>query len=245
MARYKAILAYDGTQFFGFQRQAKERTIQGEFEAGLRKIGWQEKSVLAAGRTDTGVHAIGQVVVFDLEWKHSLIALQEALNTNLPGDIAVRAVDLVHPSFHPRFDATARKYRYQIFCEPVRNPLRERFAWRIWPLLHIRSLDELARQLEGTFDFVAFGTSPVPDGSTIRTIFDANWSCDGSDFFFEITGTAFLYRMVRRIVHFQVEVAHGKQKVTKLSEYLSGGVSGSVQGLAPANGLILTEVIYS
>lgn len=245
MARYQTILAYDGTYFFGFQRQAKERTVQGEFEAGLMKIGWQEKTILAAGRTDAGVHAIGQVVVFDLDWKHSLIDLREALNSNLPGDIAVREVNLVHPNFHPRFDATARKYRYQIYCEPVRNPLRERFAWRIWPLLQLNTLKELARQLEGTHDFVAFGTSPVPGGSTIRTIFNANWSRESSDYTFEVTGTAFLYRMVRRIVHFQVEVSRGKHKYTNFSEFLSGKLSDSVQGLAPANGLILAEVIYA
>lgn len=245
MARYKTILAYDGTQFFGFQRQAKERTVQGEFEAGLRKIGWQEKTILAAGRTDTGVHATGQVVVFDFDWKHSFIALREALNSYLPGDISVREVNLVHPDFHPRFDAAARKYRYQIYCEPVRNPFRERFAWRIWPILQINTLKELAQQLEGTHDFVAFGTSPVRNGSTVRTIFNANWSRESSDYTFEITGTAFLYRMVRRIVHFQVEVSRGKRKDIKLSDYLSGELSGSVQGLAPANGLILTEVIYA
>ena len=117
MGRYQVILAYDGTDFNGFQRQAsnKIRTVQGTVEAALRRIGWQGKSVLAAGRTDTGVHAFGQVITFDHEWKHSSEDLLAAINANLPQDVAARAVELAKPDFHPRFDAVARCYYYRGF----------------------------------------------------------------------------------------------------------------------------------
>ena len=129
MARYQLTLAYDGTDFFGSQRQAKRRTIQGEFEKALCKLGWTGRSVLMAGRTDTGVHATGQVTAFDLDWSHSDEELVRALNAALPADMAVHQARMVHAKVHPRFDALSRRYRYRLFCQPLRDPLWERFAW--------------------------------------------------------------------------------------------------------------------
>src|SRR5512139_427161 len=103
MARYQVILAYDGTEFFGFQRQAsgpKERTVQAVVEAALRQLGWQGKTILASGRTDTGVHALGQVIAFDLEWAHSTEALRSAINAHLPADVAVQTVAPAADDFH-------------------------------------------------------------------------------------------------------------------------------------------------
>ncbi|MCA2001022.1 MAG: tRNA pseudouridine(38-40) synthase TruA, partial [Chloroflexi bacterium] len=133
MARYKVILAYDGSAFFGSQTQAKSRTVQGELEKALRKIGWSGKSVLMAGRTDTGVHALGQAAAFDLEWTHPIEKLFKALDANLPSDLALRGLTPVPADFHPRFDAISRCYRYRLFCDPLRDPLRERFLWRVFP----------------------------------------------------------------------------------------------------------------
>ena len=132
MARYKLTLAYDGSGFVGSQRQAaKSRTVQGELEKALRKVGWTGRSVLIAGRTDTGVHATGQVASVDLDWSHTDENLLRALNSTLPQDMAVRSVEIVDAKFHPRFDATSRCYRYKVFCQPLRDPIRERFAWRV------------------------------------------------------------------------------------------------------------------
>ena len=111
MARYQIIVSYDGTGFVGSQRQLNSRTVQSELEKGLRKIKWDGKSLLLAGRTDTGVHASGQVAVFDLDWKHSLEDLKKALNASLPLDMAVSDVRNAADEFHPRFDATSRRYR--------------------------------------------------------------------------------------------------------------------------------------
>lgn len=133
MARYQVTLKYDGTAFFGMQRQATTRTVQGEVEKSLKKIGWAGSSILAAGRTDAGVHASGQVIAFDFEWRHTSDDLRNALNATLPEDVAAGRVQTARDDFHPRYDALARTYRYQIFCQPVRDPLKERYAWRVWP----------------------------------------------------------------------------------------------------------------
>src|SRR5574338_631645 len=199
--RYKVTLAYDGTQFFGYQRQGSDRTVQLEVETALRQLNWQGRTILSAGRTDTGVHAAGQVISFDLHWSHGLAALQRALNAKLPVDVAVKAVEQAAPDFHPRYNASARCYRYQILFAPHRDPLRDRYVWRIWPPCEVGALQAAARLLHGNHDFAAFGTPPRPGGSTIRTVFQAEWQPQEEGIlWFEVTANAFLYHMVRRMV---------------------------------------------
>src|SRR3990172_8902187 len=175
MARYQVILAYDGTAYHGFQRQAQKLTVQAVVEQALRQVGWQGRSILAAGRTDTGVHALGQVIAFDLEWKHLPQDLLAALNANLPADIAARSVSLAEDEFHPRYDAIARLYRYRIYCQPIRDPLLDRFAWRGWPAPEIELMQAAAELLIGPHDFAAFGHPPCRGGSTLRTVTVARW----------------------------------------------------------------------
>lgn len=244
MALYKIILTYDGTDFQGFQRQAKGRTIQASVEAALQSIGWKNLSILFAGRTDTGVHALGQVIAFEFDWNHSMEDLRDALNTNLPEDIAAQSVEIADDDFHPRFSAKARRYRYRLFCDVVRQPLRERYAWRVWPPLMLDVLEESASHLVGKHDFSSFGSATQPGGSTIREIFSASWQTFDQDLIFEITGNAFLYHMVRRLVNFQVEVGQGERKPGEIKSLLESEQRELVQGLAPAQGLVLYEVIY-
>ncbi|MFC1922741.1 tRNA pseudouridine(38-40) synthase TruA [Chloroflexota bacterium] len=244
MARYKVILTYDGTEFQGFQRQVEVRTVQASVESALRSIGWQNATIFAAGRTDTGVHASGQVIAFDLAWDHSPRELRNALNANLPADIAARSVESVENDFHPRFCAAARRYRYRLFCDKVRQPMRERYVWRVWPPVSMDALQESARHLIGEHDFAAFGTPPQPGGSTVRKIFVSTWADDENEFVYEILGNAFLYHMVRRLVSLQVEIGQGKRKAQEIIGFLSNMRKEPVQGLAPAHGLILEEVEY-
>ncbi len=247
MARYQIILAYDGTHFVGSQRQADSRTTQGELERALRKIGWQGRTVYLAGRTDTGTHASGQVASFDLDWRHGTPRLQEALNANLPGDMAVREVKAAAESFHPRFDARSRMYRYRLFCAGVRDPRRERYAWRVWP--EVSDLAPLAAIWTGTHDFAAFGSPPRAGGSTVRTVHTADWQLADGEWSFEIRADAFLYRMVRRLVYVQVAVGQGRLPLEVLVKALqeSGNPRSAGRipaGLAPACGLTLVEVRY-
>ncbi|MBT3321263.1 MAG: tRNA pseudouridine(38-40) synthase TruA [Anaerolineae bacterium] len=243
MARYQIILAYDGTEFFGSQRQAKVRTVQGDFEKALQKIGWRDSSVLIAGRTDAGVHASGQVVAFDFDWKHNLNDLRNALNATLPAELAVSSVKIAPDEFHPRFDATARLYRYRIFCQETRDPLRERFMWRVKPALDGEILNKLAEMLPGKHDFSAFGSPPRPGGSTERHLMQASWRKQADEWIFEVEANAFLYHMVRKLVFKQVMVAQHKVDVEKFAQSLANQAE-ITSGIAPPNGLTLVEVSY-
>jgi tRNA pseudouridine38-40 synthase len=248
MARYQVILAYDGTVFFGFQRQAsgpKQRTVQAALETALQQLGWQGKAILASGRTDTGVHASGQVIAFDLDWAHSPEALRAAINAHLPPDVAVQSVIQAAADFHPRFAAQARRYRYCLFCQPVRHPLRERYAWRVWPPVDPGRLREASAYLYGTHDFAAFGTPPRAGGSTLRSVTRAEWIAISPDeVAFEIVANAFLFRMVRRLTGFQVAIGQGMLEPQAMRECLESGSKALVKNLAPPHGLTLVEVIY-
>jgi tRNA pseudouridine38-40 synthase len=248
MARYQVILAYDGTEFSGFQRQAKHkqnRTVQAVVEDSLHKLGWQDKTILAAGRTDAGVHASGQVIAFDLDWQHAERDLQEALNASLPPDTSVKALRQVSPDFHPRYAARSRRYQYRIFCEPVRDPLRERYQWRVWPPAELEVLCLAAAQLHGKHDFGAFGSPPHAGGSTVREVLSADWRDKGDELCFEITANAFLYRMVRRLVGQQVRIGQGKLELDSMGSCLQTGSKQLVKTVAPAHGLCLIEVTYA
>jgi tRNA pseudouridine38-40 synthase len=249
MARYQIILAYDGTGFLGSQRQASSRTAQSELEKALRKLGWHGKSVYLAGRTDTGTHASGQVASFDLDWTHPIEKLQDALNAHLSTDMAVKQVKVVMDDFHPRFDASSRRYRYRLYCASVRDPLRERYAWRVWP--EVADLTPLANVWLGTHDFAAFGTPPRPGGSTVRTVKIAMWQQQADEWTFEIQANAFLYRMVRRLVYAQVAVGQSRLSLKTLTQALDDRLeirkAAQAQipaNLAPACGLTLVEVRY-
>ncbi len=243
MAHYKVILAYDGLGFAGFQRQLNQRTVQGDVESALRKIGWQDRSILAAGRTDAGVHANGQVISFKLDWQHSVEDLRNAMNFHLPPEIAARQVMQASEGFHPRFDAASRRYRYHLFCDPIRNPLRETYAWRIWPSVDVDRMNAAAALLIGLHDFSGFGRPMTPHGSTLRELFSAQWQLLGDDYHLDIKANAFLYHMVRRIVLALVRIGQGIVPVGLISESLESGEL-PLSGLAPAEGLVLEEVCY-
>ena len=244
MARYQVILAYDGTGFTGSQRQANSRTVQGELEKALRHLGWSDRVILMAGRTDTGVHATGQVAAFDFGWSHSAEKLLWALNKHLPSDLAIRRLFPASADFHPRFDATSREYRYRVFFEPIRDPLREKYLWRTWPTVDEDALKQNANIFLGKHDFASIGSRTTPTGTTVRTVTKAEWKkMPDGEWQFEVRADAFLYRMVRRLVFVQVAVAQGRSSVEKIQHALSKQ-GMLLAGLAPAHGLTLVEVTY-
>ena len=243
-AHYKVILSYNGSEFAGFQRQESARTVQGEFEVALRQVGWQGKSIRAAGRTDAGVHARGQVVSFHLEWAHSMDDLLNALNYYLPRDVAAQSVSQVNTDFHSRYDAKSRRYRYHCFCQPVRDPLREGFAWRTWPAPNLERMNAAAQALIGSHDFKAFGSPTTDNGVTVREVFSAQWQIAGDEYQFDIIANAFLYHMVRRIVQVLVIIGQDHAPVNLIRECLESG-DMPITGLAPAKGLVLQEVRYT
>jgi len=246
MVRYKLILAYDGTTFVGSQRQTIRRTVQGELERALRKLGWGGRSVTLAGRTDTGVHASGQVAAFDFEWNHGVEKLRDALNANLPDDIVARKIEVADAIFHPRFDARSRCYRYRLFCGQLRDPLRERMIWRVWPAFNGPMLMDVAGVFLGRHDFSAFGSPSREESSTLRTITSSVWMNVEDEWQYETRADAFLYRMVRRLVFVQVAVAQGRCSKEIVERALENPryKNEVLAGLAPAHGLTLYEVTY-
>lgn len=246
MARYKLILAYDGAAFHGSQRQARPRTVQAELEKAIRRLGWQGSSVILAGRTDAGVHAMGQVAAVDLEWVHGEDALRDAINAALPGEVVVTTVQAVTATFHPRFDAISRRYRYDLRCAPLRHPLHDRYVWRVWPPVDIAVLNRAARLVLGRHDFGAFGSAPRKNGSTIRVVEESGWSKSGQVLRYEIVANGFLYRMVRRLVFLQVAVGQARCSEQTFVAALGAGtrITDLPAGTAPADGLRLMEVKY-
>ncbi len=244
MLIYKSNIAYDGTEFQGFQSQRSVRTVQDVIEDALRQIGWQGSRIQASGRTDRGVHARGQVISFTMSWDHGTDRLTNALNANLPKDVAVWHTETADEGFHPRFSAIRRRYSYRILCCPVRRPLDERYTWRIWPQPDVSLMNELAEQLPGEWDFGAFGRAPIPGGHTVRHLYRADWTLSGSKLLLNIEANAFLYHMVRRLVAVMTTVGYGREAVddvVKLLHEPGGFWEGT---LAPSCGLCLEEVSY-
>lgn len=245
MASYQSIIAYDGTDFAGFQRQAKRRTVQGALEQALRPLGWSERSLRGAGRTDTGVHARGQVVAFHLGWSRSPDELTAALNAHLPPDVSVRQTRPASEGFHPRYSALRRCYSYAVVTAPTRDPLVERFAWRVWPAPDAAAIRAGCRLLVGEHDFRAFGPAPRKDGGTRRTIWRSEWQTDEAGWVYRIEGDAFLYRMVRRIVSALVSVGRRDLSAEALASLLDDPSQRWQGAIAPAHGLCLDAVIYN
>jgi tRNA pseudouridine38-40 synthase len=247
MARYRATLAYDGTGFLGFQKQGTGRTVQAEVEAALRAVFGQPVSVVGAGRTDAGVHATGQVIAFDAEWLHGDDALLTVLNHALPQDIALR--DLAQQAdFHPRYDALARAYRYDVMpTSPVRHPLMSRLAWQIAQPLDVPRMNEAASLLLGEHDFATFGRPPKGT-NTVRVVYESVWrqheSLYGPVCSYSIEATAFLHHMVRRIVTMLVDVGRGWQTVTQFETAFRAASLRCAGKPAPPQGLVLVHVRY-
>ncbi len=246
MALYQAILTYDGTDFLGFQRQRHGRTVQGEVEKALRRLGWSEASIRYAGRTDTGVHARGQVIAFALTWEQGLPALTRALNALLPPDIAVERLQPAAADFHPRYSAVARRYTYYLYFAPRREPFWRRYTWRVWPAAEPEALQAAAALFLGQHDFAALGTPPRAQGTTIRVVHKARWYRLGPQAWaFDVAANAFLYRMVRRMVALQIAVAQGRLPLAELQQALTEPPAAPLAALAPPQGLFLEEVCYS
>lgn len=245
MGRFRGILEYDGTEFHGFQQQVEQRTVQAELEAALGRIsGGGRTPVSAAGRTDSGVHASGQVIAFDLEWRHGSEKLLRALNAQLPADAGLRALEHAESGFNPRRAARWRRYEYRIYNAPARSPLHGRVSWHVWPELDIEAMRAGTRHLLGEHDFATFGSAPDKSGHTVRTVREAEWSVEGIMMVFAIEANAFLYHMARSIVGTLRLVGAGKWKAEMMAEVLRARDRARCGVLAPSQGLTLVEVKY-
>ncbi len=253
MFRYRATLAYDGTAYTGFQRQRIGlSTIQGAVETAITTATGQPVTVIGAGRTDKGVHASGQVIAFDVIWKHSAEALMSAINAVLPDDIALQEIAVLGEvadaasgewGFHPRYDARSRVYKYTVYAAQQRDPLLRRQVWHFRAVLDVAAMQQAADLLLGEHDFAALGQSPTGE-STVRTVLRSEWSREGRLLVYRVEANAFLKHMVRRVVALLVAVGRRRLTVAEfeailLSREIPGGIA-----LAPPHGLVLEQVKY-
>ncbi|MDX1522195.1 MAG: tRNA pseudouridine(38-40) synthase TruA [Anaerolineae bacterium] len=241
--RLAAVVEYDGTDFLGYQIQARGRTVQGEIEKTIKKVTQTEVRIAGAGRTDAGVHARGQVVAFDVSWRHGLPDLHRAINAELPGDVVFSELRLVDKAFHPRFSALSRSYRYTIVAQPWRPVLQNRYAYHLPKKLNVPAMNDASQTLIGSHDFSSFGKPP--EGTvTIRNVIEARWTVTDCNLTFDITANAFLYRMVRRIVATLIKVGSGQLTVREFEEILEAKNLICSAPPAPARGLCLERVTY-
>lgn len=237
--RFRATVEYDGTEFAGFQVQPGQRTVQGALETALARLtGGIRHPIDGAGRTDAGVHALGQVVAFDYDGPLGAEALAEALNGNLPRDVAIRDLRKAPSGFQPRHAARYREYRYTIWNGP-RSPLRERTAFRVRRPLDDAAMARAAASFEGRHDFSAFGgTDPQP----VRTILRIAVRRRGDEVTIDVRGDAFLRGMVRRLAWALIAVGDGRTDEAAIRRALAERRPAFDGAAAPARGLCLRRV---
>ncbi len=244
MPRYKATIEYDGTAYFGFQRQRQEHpTIQSELEDALSKLARQPISIIGAGRTDSGVHALGQVVSFEMIWRHGEDALKRAINANLPADIVILQLNQVSATFHPRYDARRRAYTYRVYNALVRSPVRRLNSWHVRQPLNVEAMNLAAQYILGRHDFATFG-QPPQGKNTVREVFLAGWRLDDEFVLFDIEANAFLYRMVRSLVGSLRLVGDGTWTVEDFVSAFRSCDRSRSGTVAPPQGLYLVSVAY-
>ncbi len=242
--RLRATVEYDGTDFYGFQIQAQGRTVQGELERAIELVSGKATRVTGAGRTDRGVHAQGQVISFEVEWRHDVAELHRALNAVLADDVAVLKMGLAAKDFHPRFSARCRAYRYTLLNRQWRSPVERRVSWHITSRLDAELMVEASRWLIGTHDFAAFGRPPQGE-NTVRTVVRAEWQKRDTYLTFDIEANAYLYRMVRSIVGALVLVGLGQTSLKEFEAILHCRDRSRIRKIAPAQGLCLMWVDYA
>ena len=243
--RLALIVEYEGTAYHGFQFQANAASIQEEIEKAIRHLTEESVRVKGAGRTDAGVHAIGQVVAFDTESEHSPETFVKAMNHYLPDDIAIRQAYCVDDDFDPRRHAFSRTYRYSVVRSPTPSPLMRRLAYIVGEALDVPLMREAARMLEGEHDFRRFAGPLEREGaSTIRRIDVASIIEDGEKLEFDFVGNAFLPHQVRRMAGALLDVGRDRIDISEFENIVAGKCGSVVAHSLPPQGLCLMKVTY-
>jgi tRNA pseudouridine38-40 synthase len=244
--KIKCVIAYDGSNFFGYQVQPEKRTVQGEIESALEKIHKGEKiRIYASGRTDTGVHAKGQVIHFETAYHLPGNSWKRALNALLPDDVYIHESETVSDDFHARFDVHEKEYHFFVLNSKEPNIFKRNYMYHFPYELNISAMEEACRYLEGTHDFTTFSSAKATvKGDKIRTLFEASCYKQGEQIEFVFRGSGFLYNMVRIIVGTLLDVGQGKMKPTEIITMLEARDRKYAGKTAPAKGLYLWRVGY-
>lgn len=244
MRTLKLTIAYDGTNYYGWQRQKNHVTVQQVLEESLAKLFAEPLNIAASGRTDTGVHAYGQVVSFSTSGKIPLENIVKAAKTVLPDAIAVLQAEQVEDNFHARYNAKAKQYLYRIIQTDLPNPFQVNYSWLIDKKLDVEKMQTAADLLIGTHDFSSFKASGSTPTQPVRTIYEAQWQSKGQELSFIIKGNGFLYHMVRNIVGTSVAVGLNQISVQDFADIFVAKNRKLAGKTAPAQGLYLAKVFY-
>ena len=260
MRTLKLLVAYDGTDFVGWQRQADGTSVQGLLEHALGLLAGEPVTVVGAGRTDAGVHATGQVAGVRLRSALAPGEVRRAVNAHLPPAIRVLRVDEADRQFHARFQAQAKTYEYRILNGPVVSPFAHRYVWHYAGPLDVARMTEAARALEGQHDFACFQSTGGGARTSVRRVFESLVTVREADsdaaalpepsleesrlIVYRVTGDGFLRHMVRAVVGTLVEIGRGAADVPLVSDLLAGRDRGAAGPTAPARGLCLAAVSY-
>ena len=251
MRNARFTVAYDGTDFRGFAISEGVRTVLGELTATIERIVRVNVDLTGSGRTDAGVHGWGQVITGLLPPDTDLDRVAMSVNQLLRPEISVRDPEWVDPDFSARFSATSRAYRYDVWNDPVPNPLRARHVWHVGPLLDVDAMNIAATDLLGDHDFASFCRRPKPgpsydEPSLVRKVESAHWSrLDDSPLVrFEISATSFCHQMVRSIVGTLVDVGAGRRAADSISATLAALDRNAAGQVAPPTGLTLWSVRF-
>lgn len=247
MTRYKALISYDGFGFSGFQRQPHARTVQEEIEKTLRRLNsGQEVTVHGAGRTDSGVHAYGQVIHFDLPGQRDLEKLRFALDTQTPEDIAVLLVEEVADDFHCRYAKHSKTYEFLVDIGRPKNPMLRHYATYYPYDLDLSRMEEAIQELVGTHDFSGFTASGSSVENKVRTITKASMDYDADRHLlvFRFSGNGFLYKQVRNMVGTLLKIGNGRMPVGQIRRILAEKDRNLAGPTAAGNGLYLKEIVY-
>ncbi|GBG95679.1 tRNA pseudouridine synthase A [Ligilactobacillus salitolerans] len=246
--RYKITIAYDGTQFAGFQSQPRQRTVQSVLEQAINKMSKESDyiAIFGSGRTDAGVHALGQVAHFDFPHDMAGDAMLRGLNSMLPLDLEIVACEIVEPTFHARYQAHAKRYMYRVSRSWFMDPFKRFYTGHYKYPLDVQRIREAIPDLVGTHDFSSFVASGSQTKSHVRTIYEATVREDpaANEVIFEFCGNGFLYNQVRIMVATLLEIGNGRREVHDILRLYEVKDRSQARETAPASGLYLKEVYY-